>query len=220
LFLSAKFERGKHDIPYRAIIRAFRELALDILTESADQVAVWRRRILDALGPNGRLIVDMLPEIELIIGPQPGPPELPLGDAEKRLRMVVRQFACAFARPDHPLTIFLDDLQWMDAASANLVVDLATDPDTRHVLLIGASRTEGAQGSRWRLLSTGCALAAPPCGRSRSRRWRATTLTGSSPTPCIVRRRRPLRWRGWCATRRAAIRSSSSTSLPGCIRSG
>ena len=68
LFLSAKFERGKRDIPYLALIRGFRELALDILTESADQIAAWRRRIIDALGPNGRLIVDLLPEIELIIG--------------------------------------------------------------------------------------------------------------------------------------------------------
>ena len=141
-FLSAKFERGKRDIPYLAVIRAFRELALDILTESAEQISAWRRRIIDALGPNGRLIVDLLPEIELIIGPQPEPPALPLGDAENRLRMVVRQFVCAFARPDHPLTLFLDDLQWVDAASANLVADLATDPDTRHVLLIGTSRSD------------------------------------------------------------------------------
>ena len=147
-FLSAKFERGKRDIPYLAVIRAFRELALDILTESAEQISVWRRRIIDALGPNGRLIVDLLPEIELIIGPQPEPPALPLGDAENRLRMVVRQFACAFARPDHPLTLFLDDLQWVDAASSNLVADLATDPDTRHVLLIGASRTEEAPAAQ------------------------------------------------------------------------
>ena len=148
LFLSAKFERGKSDIPYLAVIRAFRELTLDILTESADQIAAWRRRILDALGPNGQLIVDILPEIELIIGPQPEPPRLPLGDAETRLRMVVRQFACAFARPDHPLTLFLDDLQWVDAASANLVADLATDPDTRHVLLIGAYRSDEEPGAQ------------------------------------------------------------------------
>ena len=142
LFLSAKFERGKRDIPYLALIRAFRELALDILTQSAEQIAAWRRRIIDALGPNGRLIVDIVPEIELIIGPQPEPPALPLGDAENRLRMVVRQFACVFARPERPLTLFLDDLQWVDAASSNLVADLATDPDTRHVLLIATSRTE------------------------------------------------------------------------------
>ena len=143
-FLSAKFERNKRDSPYLAVIRAFRELVLDILAESADQIAAWRRRILDAVGPNGRLIVDLLPEIELIIGPgpQPEPPELPLGDTENRLRMVVRQFACAFARPEHPLTLFLDDLQWVDASSANLVADLATDPDTRHVLLIATCRTD------------------------------------------------------------------------------
>ena len=148
-FLSAKFERGKRDSPYLAVIRAFRELVLDILAEGVEQIAAWRRRILDALGPNGRLIVDLLPEIELVIGqgPQPEPPALPLGDAENRLRMVVRQFACAFARPEHPLTLFLDDLQWVDAASSNLVADLATDPDTRHVLVIGASRSDDVAGA-------------------------------------------------------------------------
>ncbi len=143
-FLSAKFERGKRDIPYLSLIRAYRELALDILAESAERISAWRRRIIDAVGPNGRLIVDELPELELVIGPQPAPPELPLADAENRLRMVVRQFVCAFAGPDHPLTLFLDDLQWGDAASLNLVVDLATDPNTRYVLLIGAYRTEEA----------------------------------------------------------------------------
>ena len=143
-FVSAKFERGKRDIPYLAVIRAFRELVLDILTESTEQISAWRRRIIDALGPNGRLIVDILPEIELVIGPgaQPEPPALPLGDAENRMRMVIRQFVCAFGRPEHPLTLFLDDLQWVDAASANLVADLATDPATRHVLLIATSRTD------------------------------------------------------------------------------
>jgi predicted ATPase/signal transduction histidine kinase len=150
LFLSAKFERSKRDIPYLALIRGFRELVLDILTGSAEQISAWRRRITDAVGPNGKLIADLLPEIELIVGPgpQPEPPELPLIDAENRLRMVVRQFACAFARPRHPLTLFLDDLQWVDAASANLVADLATDPDTRHVLLIGASRTDDVPGAQ------------------------------------------------------------------------
>ena len=175
--MSAKFERGKRDIPYLAVIRAFRELVLDILTESAGEISAWRRRIVDALGPNGRLIVDLLPEIELIIGPQPEPPELPLGDAENRLRMVVRQFACAFARPDHPLTLFLDDLQWVDAASSNLVADLATDADTRHVLLIGASRTdEVPPRRRWRPRSTSSVAAAPSCGRSPSGRWRGNAV--------------------------------------------
>jgi len=143
-FLSAKFERGKRDIPDLAVIRAFRDLILDIMSESAAQIAIWRRRILDALGPNGRLISDILPEIELVIGPQPEAPELPLGDAENRLRMVCRQFVCAFAHPNHPLTIFLDDLQWADPASLNLVVDLLAEADTRDLLLVGAYRTDEA----------------------------------------------------------------------------
>ena len=147
-FLSAKFERGKRDIPYLAILRAFRELTLDILTESADQIATWRARIIEALGPNGRLIIDILPEIELVIGPQPASPELSLGDAQNRLRRTLRQFVRAFARPDHPLTVFLDDLQWGDDASLALITDLVTDPDTRHLLVVAASRTDEAALSR------------------------------------------------------------------------
>jgi predicted ATPase/signal transduction histidine kinase len=141
-FLSAKFERGKQDIPYLAVIRAFRELTLDVLAEGVDEIAAWRKHLTDALGANGRLIIDILPEIELVIGPQPSPPAVPLGEAQNRLRRVVRQFVCAFSRPEHPLTIFLDDMQWADDASLNLVADLMTDADTRHLLLVAASRTD------------------------------------------------------------------------------
>jgi predicted ATPase/signal transduction histidine kinase len=147
-FLAAKFERGKRDIPYLGIIRAFRELTLDILAESADEIASWRGRITEALGPNGRLIVDILPEIELVVGPQPEPPELPLAEAQNRLRRVLRQFVSAFARPGHPLTVFLDDLQWADDASLNVVADLMTDADARHLLVLAATRTDESPPSR------------------------------------------------------------------------
>jgi predicted ATPase/signal transduction histidine kinase len=146
-FLSGKFERGKGDIPYLAVVRAFRELTLDILAGSAAEIAAWRRRLGEALGPNGRLIVDLLPEIELVIGPQPAVPELPLGEAQNRLRTVLRQFVCAFARREHPLTVFLDDLQWADAASLNLITDLVSAADTRHLLLIGAFRDDEVPAS-------------------------------------------------------------------------
>jgi predicted ATPase/signal transduction histidine kinase len=140
LFLSAKFEQYKRDIPYLTVIRAFHELTLDILAEPADQNARWRRRIAAAVGPNGQLVVDLIPQVELIIGPQPRVPELPLAEAESRLRIVLRQFVCAFAGPEHPLAVFFDDLQWADAASLNLIDDLAANPDARHLLFIGACR--------------------------------------------------------------------------------
>jgi predicted ATPase/signal transduction histidine kinase len=141
-FIAAKFERGKREIPYLAVIRAFRELTLDILAGSADEIATWRDRIIDALGPYGRLIIDILPELELVIGLQPEPPELPLAEAQNRLRRLLRRFVRAFARPEHPLTLFLDDLQWGDDPSVNLVADLMTDAETRNFLLVAASRTD------------------------------------------------------------------------------
>jgi predicted ATPase/signal transduction histidine kinase len=185
VFLSGKFERGKGDIPYLAVIRAFRELTLDILAGSAAEVAAWRRRLGGALGPNGRLIVDLLPEIELVIGPQPPVPELALGEAQNRLRMVLRQFVCAFARREHPLTVFLDDLQWVDAASLNLISDLVTAADTRHLLLIGAFRDDEVPASHplaaalAELRDDGATvrvIALPPLGEGEVSRLVADTL--------------------------------------------
>jgi predicted ATPase/signal transduction histidine kinase len=139
-FVSGKFEQFKRDIPYLTVIRAFRELTLDILAESGERIRTWRRRLETALGPNGQLVVDLIPQVGLIVGPQPPVPELPLGEAEKRLRMVLRQFVCAFADREHPLVVFLDDLQWADGPSLNLLGDLIASPDTRHLLLVGAHR--------------------------------------------------------------------------------
>jgi len=140
LFLSAKCEQYKRDIPYLTVIRAFHELTLDILAEPADQTAMWRRRIESAVGPNGQLVVDLIPQVELIIGSQPSVPELPLAESESRLRIVLHQFVCAFASPEHPVVVFFDDLQWADAASLNLIHDLVANPDTRYLVFIGACR--------------------------------------------------------------------------------
>jgi predicted ATPase/signal transduction histidine kinase len=142
LFSSGKFEQFKRDIPYLTVVRVFRELTLDILAESADQIAAWRRRFEAALGANGQLIVDLIPQVELIIGPQPPVPELPQAEADSRQRLVLRQFVCAFTDPEHPLAVFLDDLQWADAASLDLIADLIPHPNTRHLLLIGAYRDD------------------------------------------------------------------------------
>ncbi|WP_437539210.1 ATP-binding sensor histidine kinase [Sorangium sp. So ce726] len=139
-FLSGKFDQYKRDIPYSTLVQAFRELVLEILVESEDRIAACRQRLLGALGSNGQLIVDVIPQIELILGRQPPVPELPPIEAQNRFRVVFRHFIGVFARKEHPLALFVDDLQWADLASLGLLRELMTHPETRHLLVIGAYR--------------------------------------------------------------------------------
>jgi PAS domain S-box-containing protein len=140
LFVSGKFDQYKRDIPYSTLVQAFQSLVRPLLSKSEDEMARWREALLEALGPNARLMVDLVPELDLVIGEQPPVPELPPQDAQRRFQLVVRRFIGVFARSDHPLTLFLDDLQWLDAATLNLLDDLLTQADVRHLLLIGAYR--------------------------------------------------------------------------------
>ena len=139
-FATGKFEQYKRDIPYFTVVQAFREFMLDILAESEGSIAAWRDRIRNALGQEASLIVDLIPEVGLVIGPQPAVPELSLSEAETRLRRVLRDFLGAFASDERPLVVFLDDLQWADPASLRLLADLAIHPSTRGLLLVGAYR--------------------------------------------------------------------------------
>ncbi|WP_437581669.1 sensor histidine kinase [Sorangium sp. So ce887] len=139
-FLSGKFDQYKRDIPYSTLVQAFRELVLEILAESEDRIAAWKQRLLGALGINGQLIVEVIPQVELVIGPQPPVPELPASEAQSRFRIVFRHFIGVFARKEHPLALFLDDLQWADSASLGLLRDLVTHPEIRHFLVLGAYR--------------------------------------------------------------------------------
>ncbi len=140
LFASGKFDERARDAPCSAIVQAFREVVLDVLAEGEEQVAEWRRRVQAALGVNAQLIVDVMPQIELLIGKQTAIPELPPMEARNRFGMVLRNFIGVFAREERPLALFLDDLQWADPASLALLQDVATHPDVRHVLVIGAYR--------------------------------------------------------------------------------
>src|SRR5207253_712886 len=124
LFASGKFDQYKRDIPYSTLVQAFRSLMRPLLGKSNLELASWRRSLLEALGPNGRLIVDLVPELKLIIGEQPPLPELEPQQAQRRFQLVFRRFIGVFARPEHPLVVFLDDLQWLDAATLDLVQDL------------------------------------------------------------------------------------------------
>ncbi|MCC6552383.1 MAG: AAA family ATPase [Polyangiaceae bacterium] len=139
-FISGKFDQYERDVPYSTIVQAFRELVLEILAESEERLADFRERLRDALGVNGQIVVDVIPEVELVIGQQSPAPELPPVEAEGRFRVVFRHFLGVFARKDHPLALFLDDLQWADPASLGLLHDLMTHPDVRHLLVIGAYR--------------------------------------------------------------------------------
>ncbi|MFS8070187.1 MAG: ATP-binding protein, partial [Byssovorax sp.] len=139
-FLSGKFDQYKRDIPYATIAQAFRELVLEILAESEPRIAMWRQRLLGALGVNGQLIVDLIPPIELVIGRQPPVPELPPTEAQSRFLIVLRQFVGVFAQKEHPLALFLDDLQWADLASLGLLEELVAHPDMRYLLIVGAYR--------------------------------------------------------------------------------
>jgi predicted ATPase/signal transduction histidine kinase/CheY-like chemotaxis protein len=140
IFISGKFDQYKRDIPYATIAQAFRTLIRQILSESEAAVERWRNAIREAVGPNGQLIVSLIPELEFIIGKQPPVAELPATEAESRFHMVFRSFLGAFADHEHPLAVFLDDLQWLDPATLKLLEHLITHPDVRHLLIIGAFR--------------------------------------------------------------------------------
>ncbi|MDB5764049.1 MAG: hypothetical protein JWQ21_3044, partial [Herminiimonas sp.] len=139
-FISGKFDQYQRDIPYATITQAFRELVQQLLAESEARIAGWRQQIQAAIGVNGQLIVEVLPQVELIIGPQAPVPALPPTEAQHRFRMVFRQFIAVFTSQAHPLVLFLDDLQWIDAASLALIEHVLTHLDTRYLLLIGAYR--------------------------------------------------------------------------------
>ena len=140
LFASGKFDQYKRDIPYSTLAQAFQSLIRSLLGKSDSELAEWREAFREALGPNGRLMTDIVPELKLIIGDQPTVPELLPRDAQRRFQAVFRRFLAVFARPGHPLALFLDDLQWIDSGTLDLLEDLLTQPDVQHLMLIGAYR--------------------------------------------------------------------------------
>ncbi|MFL6602922.1 MAG: AAA family ATPase [Steroidobacteraceae bacterium] len=140
LFASGKFDQYKRDIPYSTLAQAFQSLIRPLLSRSEGELSSWRDALHDALGPNGRLIVNLVPELQLIIGEPPPVPELPLQEGQRRFQLVLRRFIGVFASSEHPLALFLDDLQWLDSATLDWIEDLLTQSDVRHLMLIGAYR--------------------------------------------------------------------------------
>jgi PAS domain S-box-containing protein len=140
LFASGKFDQYKRDIPYSTLVQAFQSLVRPLLGKSDAELTIWRGAFLEALEPNARLMTDLIPELKLIIGDPPPVPELEPQQAQTRFQLVFRRFIGVFAQPDHPLALFLDDLQWLDAATLDLLEDVLTRSDLRHLMLIGAYR--------------------------------------------------------------------------------
>jgi len=140
LFASGKFDQYKRDIPYATLGQAFQSLVRPLLSQSEAELGRWRDDLCEALGPNGQLIVNVVPELELVIGKQPAAANLPASDAQNRFQMAFRRFLGVFARKEHPLALFLDDLQWLDAATLDLLEHLVTQSEVRHLLLVGAYR--------------------------------------------------------------------------------
>jgi serine/threonine protein kinase len=140
LFAAGKFDQYKRNMPYATVAQAFQSLVHQILGKSDAEMSQWRAALLDALGPNGQLIINLIPELAVIIGEQPPAPELPPLDQQARFQLVFRRFLGVFARPEHPLALFLDDLQWLDSATLDLIEHVVTHPEVRHLLLVGAYR--------------------------------------------------------------------------------
>jgi PAS domain S-box-containing protein len=140
LFAAGKFDQYKRDIPYATLAQSFQSLVRPLLGQSEAALGPWRDALRDALGPNGQLLVNLIPDLELVIGKQPPVAELPPQEAKNRFQMLFRRFVAVFARKEHPLALFLDDLQWLDAATLDLLEHLLTHPEVRHLLLVGAYR--------------------------------------------------------------------------------
>ncbi|AFY84798.1 trifunctional serine/threonine-protein kinase/ATP-binding protein/sensor histidine kinase [Oscillatoria acuminata] len=140
-FISGKFDQFKRNIPFAPLIKAFQDLIrYHILTESPQAVATWKKQLTAALEKQAQVIIEVIPELELLLGKQPALPELPAAESQNRFNRVFQNFIRVFANEHHPLVLFLDDLQWTDIASLKLLELLLSDGDLHHLLVIGAYR--------------------------------------------------------------------------------
>ncbi|HEY9698904.1 MAG TPA: AAA family ATPase [Trichocoleus sp.] len=139
-FISGKFDQFQRNVPYSAIITALQALVKQLLTESETQLTQWQTKLLAALGHNAQVIIDVVPDVELILGKQPAALDLAPTEAQNRFNLVFQSFIRVFCSPKHPLVLFLDDLQWADSATLKLLDVIMTDAETGYLFLIGAYR--------------------------------------------------------------------------------
>jgi len=139
-FIFGKYDQFRKDVPYSAIIQSFQGLIRQIISESEDKIQAWRKKLLFALGPNGKVITDVIPELEMIISKQPDLPSLGPEESINRFNLLFQNFINVFTTEEHPLALFLDDLQWADQASLKLLQNLMTTYETKYLFLLGAYR--------------------------------------------------------------------------------
>ena len=139
-FLKGKFDQFNRNIPFSAFVQAFRDLMGQLLGESDAQLATWKRKILEAVGENGQRLIEVIPELELIVGQQPPVPELCASATQNCFNLLFGKFVRVFTTKEHPLVIFLDDLQWADSASLNLMKLLMDESEAGYLLVLGAYR--------------------------------------------------------------------------------
>ncbi|MEG3895650.1 MULTISPECIES: AAA family ATPase [unclassified Microcoleus] len=141
-FIKGKFDQFNRNIPLSAFVQALRDLMNQLLSESDRQLQTWKEKLLKALGDSGQVLIDLIPELERIIGSQPPTPELSGEAAQNRFNLLFQNFIQVFAKVEHPLVIFIDDLQWADSASLNLMQSLLTEAQSHSqcLLVLGAYR--------------------------------------------------------------------------------
>ncbi|MDC0711316.1 AAA family ATPase [Stigmatella sp. ncwal1] len=139
-FISGKFEQFKEGPPYKSLLQAFQQLIRQLLAEGEARLVSWKAQLLEGLGASAEVLADVLPEVVIIIGPQPPLPPLAPVEARNRFRQAVQRFIQVFAKQEHPLVIALDDLQWADLASLDLLQFIVSNEDIRYLLLLGTYR--------------------------------------------------------------------------------
>jgi len=139
-FIAGKFDQLQRNIPYSALVNAFSDIVQQLLTETETHLTQWKDKLLKALGPNGQVIIELIPEMELIIGKQAVVPTLGPTESQNRFNMVFQNVIRVFCQPEHPLVIFLDDLQWADVATLQLLKVIIRDNEIASLFLIGAFR--------------------------------------------------------------------------------
>jgi predicted ATPase/signal transduction histidine kinase/tRNA A-37 threonylcarbamoyl transferase component Bud32 len=142
-----KFEQFQKNIPYSAITQAFNEFCRYLLMESAEILAKWQDKILAAVGNNGQIIIDVIPDLELVIGAQPAVAKVGPTEAQNRFQMFFLNFVKALCEPEHPFILFLDDLQWIDSASLSLLNSILLDDEIQSLFIIGAYRDNEVDSS-------------------------------------------------------------------------
>ncbi|MBE9114729.1 AAA family ATPase [Lusitaniella coriacea LEGE 07157] len=152
-FIQGKFEQSHRNIPFFAFVQALRDLMNQLLCESDAQLEQWKTKILAAVGENGQVIIDVIPELKRIIGQQPPVPKLSSHAATHRFNLLFQKFIQIFATQAHPLALFLDDLHWIDLSSLKLIYVLMSSVESRYLLLIGAYRESEIQPTSSLLLT-------------------------------------------------------------------